>query len=221
MKTFKLYPIICGLFTATLLISNILDTKIFQFIGLDLPAGIILFPIAYIFGDFLTEVYGYGASRKVIWTGFFALILMIISIQIAIYLPPSPFWNHQSEFELMFNKLPRIIIASITAYFIGEFANSFTLAKLKVKSDGKNISLRFILSTLVGQGVDTTVFVAIAFLGLMEPMALLKITVSAWLVKVGWEVIALPITIPLVQWIKRVESEDYFDTKTNFSPFKI
>lgn len=221
MKTYKLYPIISGLFTASLLISNILDTKIFEFMGLNLPAGIIIFPIAYVFGDFLTEVYGYSASRKVIWTGFFSLIFLIISIHIAIILKPAVFWTSQKEFELILTAVPRIVLASITAYFLGEFANSFILAKLKVKTSGKFMSLRFIASTIAGQGIDTITFVLIAFSGTMDLNSLIAITLSAWLVKVLWEIIALPVTLPLVKWIKKVETEDYFDTNTNFNPFII
>jgi queuosine precursor transporter len=212
---------ITGLFAACLVISNILDTKIFSFFSLDLPGGIILFPIVYVFGDILTEVYGYSYSRRVIWTGFGALVLMVIASSIVGRLPPASFWTLQKEYNDILGKVPRIIAASITAYFLGEFANSFTLAKLKVASHGKRMPLRFVLSTFVGQFVDTTVFVLIAFAGILPSSALISITISGWLFKVVWEIIALPITLPLVKWLKKTENEDYYDRNTNFSPFKI
>lgn len=221
MKNYRFYSIITGLFVATLLIANTLDSKIFMFGSLALPAGIIIFPLAYLFGDILTEVYGYAASRKVIWTGFASVILMVITYEIAGLLPTAPFWNHQDAFNIILGNAPRIALASIVAYFVGEFCNSFVLAKMKVISAGKGMATRFVLSTLVGEGVDTIVFVLIAFAGIMTGSALLQVIVSAWLVKVGWEIIALPLTIPVVRWLKKVESEDYYDTHTNFSPFKI
>lgn len=219
MKSYKYISVITGLFTATLLISNTLDTKIFMLGSLALPAGIILFPLAYLFGDILTEVYGYAASRKVIWTGFAALLLMVVAYEIGRILPPASFWANQQAFDQVLGHVPRIVAASITAYFAGEFCNSYVLAKVKVKMDGRAMPLRFVLSTIVGQAVDTTVFVAIAFLGVFPFPELVSITISGWAVKVAWEVIALPFTLPVVRWLKRTENEDYFDRDTNFSPF--
>mgnify|MGYP006424811523 CR=1 FL=1 len=221
MKNYKYLPVITGLFAASLLISNTLDTKVFTLWSLALPAGIILFPIAYLFGDILTEVYGYGASRKVIWTGFASLTLMVIFYEIARVIEPAPFWEYQESFENVLGKVPRIVAASIAAYFFGEFTNSFVVAKMKVKSDGKGMALRFAVSTIFGQAVDTTVFVTIAFLGTMSLNDLGLIILSGWGFKVAWEIIALPISIPLVKWLKKVENEDYYDKKTNFNPFKL
>lgn len=221
MKNYKLYSFITGLFVATLLISNTLDTKIFMLGSLALPAGIILFPLVYLFGDVLTEVYGYNASRKVIWTGFASLILMVIVYEIAGMLPSASFWTHQDAFDAILGNVPRIAIASMSAYFIGEFCNSFVLAKLKVITEGKSMASRFVASTIIGEGVDTLVFVLIAFIGVMPASALMEIILSAWAVKVGWEIIALPITLPIVRWMKKVEHEDYFDNNTNFNPFHI
>ena len=221
MKSYKYYSVITGLFTASLLISNTLDTKIFMLGSLALPCGIILFPIAYVFGDILTEVYGYGASRKVIWTGFASLLLMVLTYQIAGALPAASFWEHQQDYENILGKVPRIVAASVIAYFLGEFANSFTIAKLKIKTEGKGLAKRFVASTFVGQFIDTTVFVAIAFSGSMPASALVSITISAWAFKVAWEIIALPISLPIVKWLKKVENEDYYDTVTNFNPFKV
>jgi len=224
MGNYKYYSIITGLFTASLLISNTLDTKIFMLGSLALPAGILLFPIAYVFGDVLTEVYGYGAARKVIWTGFGALILMVLFYEMARQIPPAPFWDHQQSFENIFGKVPRIVLASITAYFLGEFTNSFIVAKMKLFAKVKGtvqMAFRFLVSTIFGQAVDTTVFVAIAFLGTMAIGDLALITLSGWAFKVAWEIIALPISIPLVKWLKKAENEDYYDKDTNFNPFKL
>lgn len=219
MRNYKYLGVITGLFSATLLISNTLDNKVFMLGSLALPAGIILFPLAYLFGDVLTEVYGYGASRKVIWTGFASLVLMVLTYEIARVLPPAPFWPHQEAYVAILGRVPRIVAASITAYFAGEFCNSYVLAKVKVKMKGKAMSLRFVLSTLAGQFVDTVVFVAIAFTGVFPPAELVSLTLSAWAVKVGWEVLALPITVQAVRALKKAENEDYYDTNTNFNPF--
>lgn len=221
MRNYKFYAMITGLFASCLIISNILDTKIFHILGLDLPGGIILFPIVYVFGDMLTEVYGYSMSRKVIWTGFGALVIMVLATLIVQKLPPAAFWTLQKEYDDILGKIPRIVIASITAYFLGEFVNSYTIAKLKVRTGGKQMSLRFILSTVVGQFVDTTVFVLIAFTGLMDMNSLVMVILSGWAFKVTWEIIALPVTIPLVKWLKKKENEDYYDRNTDFNPFKL
>jgi hypothetical protein len=219
MKQFKYLGLITGLFTATLLISNTLDNKIFTLAGLALPAGIVLFPLAYVFGDVLTEVYGYATSRTVIWIGFLALALMVGSFELARILPPAPFWTHQDAYEVILGRIPRIVAASIVAYFFGEFCNSYVLAKMKVRMRGAAMPVRFVASTVVGQFVDTAVFVLIAFTGTMPRAALLTVTLSAWAVKVAWEVIALPLTVPIVKALKRAENEDHFDIDTNFNPF--
>jgi uncharacterized integral membrane protein (TIGR00697 family) len=220
-KQYRFLPVITGLFTATLLISNTLDTKIFSFGSLALPAGIILFPLAYLIGDILTEVYGYSASRKVIWTGLLSLLLMVAMYEIARLLPAASFWANQESFDKTLGHVPRIVAAGITAYFLGEFCNSYVLAKLKVKSGGRSMPIRFVLSTFVGQAVDTAVFVLIAFAGTFAPTELVSIVISAWAFKVCWEIVALPITLPIVKWLKAAENEDYFDKETNFNPFRL
>jgi queuosine precursor transporter len=221
MKNYKYFSIITGIFSACLVISNILDTKFFQIGETAFPAGIILFPIVYVFGDVFTEVYGYSQSRKAIWTGFFSLLLMVIFFEIGIRLPAASFWEEQEAFSLVLGKIPRIVLASITAYFAGEFSNSYTMAKLKLVQKGKSMPVRFILSTLVGQFVDTSIFVAIAFAGTMSLKNMGIVLVSAWLFKVGWEVVALPVSVPVVKWLKKAENEDYYDKDTNFNPFKL
>lgn len=220
-KHYKFIPFISGLFVATLIISNTLDTKIFHAFSLDLPAGIILFPLAYVFGDILTEVYGYVQARKVIWTGFLSLILMIFSYEIARTLPPAGFWPNQAAFDTVFSHVPRIALASIAAYFCGEFVNSYVLAKMKIFQKGHKMSVRFVASTLCGQCIDTAVFIVIAFAGAMPVSALLSIFISGWGVKVAWEIIALPITIPFVKFLKKHENVDVFDYDTNFNPIKL
>ncbi|MCZ2129683.1 MAG: queuosine precursor transporter [Bacteroidia bacterium] len=221
MKHYKYFSFITGIFCAALVISNILDTKLFQIGSTAFPAGIILFPIVYVFGDIFTEVYGYSQSRKAIWAGFFSLLILVVSLEIAKHLEPASFWQDQAAFETILGKVWRIAIASITAYLCGEFVNSFTMAKMKLKQKGKSMPVRFIFSTILGQAVDTSVFIIIAFSGTMSVTSMFTVFLSAWIFKVVWEVVALPISIPLVKWLKKVENEDYFDNDTNFNPFKI
>ena len=218
-RAYKHLATITGFFTATLLISNTLDNKIFVLWGLALPGGITLFPLAYLFADVLTEVYGYAASRRVIWTGLFSLGLMVLMYEIVRILPAPSFWQNQQAYDAILGRIPRIVAASIVAYFLGEFCNSFVLAKFKVRTKGRGMSVRFVVSTIIGQFVDTTVFVLIAFTGAYAVPELVSITASAWAVKVGWEILALPITLPLVNRLKKAEHEDYFDVDTNFNPF--
>lgn len=221
MKKQTYFPIITGIFCACLIVSNVLDTKFFQIGSATFPAGIILFPIVYVFGDIFTEVYGYGQSRKAIWAGFTSLVLAVVSIELARRLPAAESWNQQEAFNAILGKLPRIALASVTAYFAGEFVNSFTLAKLKVAQGGRRMPIRFVASTFVGQAVDTAVFILVAFAGTLPVSVMAEIFLSAWLFKVLWEVVALPVSLPLVGWLKRVENEDYYDKETNFSPFKL
>ena len=221
MKNYKHLSFITGIFTATLLISNTLDAKVFAIGPLTLPSGVILFPLAYIFGDVLTEVYGYSASRKVIWTGFISLLLMIVMYEVARMLPAAPFWPHQESFDTTLKHVPRIVIASISAYFAGEFCNSYVLAKSKVKMNGKSMAFRFIASTVAGQAVDTTAFVVIAFGGVFGAAEMASLILSGWAFKVAWEIVALPLTVVVVNYLKKSESEDYYDTSTNFNPFHL
>jgi hypothetical protein len=219
MKDYKYLPIITGIFTATLLISNTLDTKLFIVGPMTLTGGLLLFPLAYLFGDVLTEVYGYAASRKVIWTGFSAMLLMAGMYEIVRIIEPAPFWEHQKDYENILGKVPRIVLASIVAYFAGEFVNSYVVAKMKLKTKGKGMAIRFVVSTFAGQAVDTVIFVAIAFVGIFSFSALGEIILWGWLFKVVWEIIALPLTVRVVGWLKKVENVDYYDADTNFNPF--
>lgn len=210
-----------GFFTATLIASILLDVKIITIFGTIFPAGILVFPLAYVFGDVLTEVYGYAASRRVVWTGFAAVIVTVGLFEIAKILPHPEFWENQAAFEALFKYTPRIVLGSLTAYLCGEFVNAFVLAKMKVKLKGKKMWWRFVASTLVGEGVDTVVFCAVAFVGTMPGDVLLTMALSAWIGKVIWEIVALPISLSLANWLKKIENEDHFDKKTNFNPFSL
>ena len=221
MTNYKYLNLITGVFTATLVITNVLNTKIFMCFGFAFPAGILTFPLTFLAADALTEVYGYRVTRQVIWSGFSALLFMMLASVVAIQLPPAPFWQLQSAFASILDQVPRIVVASILAYWCGEFINSFVLARSKVRSEGKWMWLRFITSTMAGQAVDTLVFMTIAFLGVYPPSAMLTLFVSAWAFKVAWELVALPISLPFVTGLKKAESEDYFDRNTDFTPFSI
>ena len=216
----KYFSIISSMFVAVLLISNTIASKLF-FIGPFIFTGaIIIFPLSYIFGDVLTEVYGYTRSRKIIWTGFICLIFMSLVYWLVGLLPPAPGWNNQDAYNSILGIVPRIVFASIVAYFVGEFSNSFVLAKLKILTSGKHLWIRTIGSTIVGEGIDTTLFVTIAFLGVIPSNLLLLAIISGYGFKVIYEVIATPITYVFVRKLKEAEGIDTFDYNTNFNPFR-
>lgn len=219
MRQYKYLIPITGLFTATLLISNTLESKVLLLGPLELTAGTLIFPLAYLFNDILTEIYGYAASRKVIWTGFAALLLMTCFYQLAVMLPPAPLWENQTGYAATLGAVPRISLASVIAYFCGEFINSYIVAKMKIAMQGKRMGLRFIASSMAGQSIDTVIFMLIAFAGVFKGQELLTIGLTVWAVKVMWEVAALPLTLFVVKKLKEAENEDYYDTNTNFNPF--
>lgn len=221
MTHHKYLTLIAGLFTATLVITNVLNSKIFVLFGFAFPAGIVTFPLSFLAADLLTEVYGYRVTRQVIWSGFACLLFMIAAVSLAIALPPAVFWNDQPAFATVLGQIPRIVVASIAAYWSGEFCNSYVLAKSKIRTGGRSMGLRFVASTMAGQAIDTVVFMTVAFLGVFPPGAMLTLFLSSWTFKVLWEVIALPVSIPITNWLKREEQEDYFDRGTDFTPFKI
>lgn len=220
-QNFVYFEIIMALFVAVLLISNIASTKIVSIWKFTFDAGTLLFPLAYIFGDILTEVYGYRKSRKVIWIGFFAAALMSITLMIIQILPPAPGWENQKAFEVILGLTPRIVLASLIAYFAGEFSNSYILAKMKVWTKGKRLWMRTIGSTLIGEGVDTLFFCLIAFYGVLPLPLLITIIVSNYLFKVGVEILFTPITYKAVGFLKKKEHTDHYDYTTNFNPFRI
>src|ERR1700733_12368831 len=211
-------PVLTGMFTATLLVSNVLNCKLIRVGPLPMTGGLILFPLAALFSDVLTEVYGYAESRKVIWTGLASLILFVIVIQICGAWPADPTWRNQGAYDAILGSVPRIVLASLTAYFVGEFSNSYVLAKCKIRTHGRFMFLRFVLSTLVGQFIDSATFVAVAFSGKMPPRQMVLVAVTGWAIMLLWEVAALPLTLPLVRALKLHEGVDYFDVGTNFNP---
>lgn len=219
MRNLKYFDLILGLFVAVLLISNIASTKIVKLGPFDFDGGTILFPLAYIFGDVLTEVYGFKRSRRVIWLGFFCALLMSLVLMIVGELPAAAGWENQEAYQKILGLAPRIVIASLIAYFSGEFANSITLAKMKVWTKGKWLWTRTIGSTLIGEGLDTLLFVLIAFLGVLPTSLLFAVLISNYIFKCGVEIVFTPLTYRIVAFLKKHEQEDYYDYQTKFNPF--
>lgn len=207
-----------ALFVTTLIVSNIIAAKIGSFAGYFLPTAVIIFPVSYILGDVLTEVYGYAASRKVIWTGFFCNLFAVIIFAVALRVPSAPFFTGQDAFVTVLSATPRLLVASFIAYLVGEFANSYVLAKMKIRTQGKYLWMRTIGSTLVGQGLDSAVFITLAFIGTEVGGSLGALILSQWIFKTAFEVIATPITYLVVNFLKRNEGIDTYDHATNFSP---
>ena len=224
MKSYKYLDIATVTFVVVLLLSDLVaHNKIAQFHGVNFGAGLIFFPLSYLLGDILTEVYGYSKSRRVIWIGFTAVVISVLLIQVILFLPPANSWHNQKAFETVFIKAPRTVFCSIFAYWAGEFANSYTLAKMKLLTDGKYLWTRTSGSTVVGEGVDTLIFYPLAFGGLSSfPWHLIfSIMIFNYTAKVLWEVLATPVTYKVVAFLKKQENEDYYDYKTNFSPFTL
>jgi uncharacterized integral membrane protein (TIGR00697 family) len=211
---------ITGLFVAILLISNLASTKIVEVFWMTFDGGTLLFPLSYIFGDILTEVYGYRRSRKVIWIGFFSAALMSATLAVIGALPAAASWEHQEAFDAVLGLTPRIVAASLIAYWAGEFSNSYVLARMKIATDGKQLWARTIGSTLVGQGIDTLLFVLIAFGGTLPIEILRDVMVSNYLFKCGVETAFTPLTYLIVRKLKKSEGIDWYDRGTNFNPFR-
>jgi len=249
-RTYRYYDFILGAFVCVLLCSNLIGpAKIAQvhlpgfisapldwtignlcalfgypgvhFGELTFGAGVLFFPISYIFGDILTEVYGYARARRVIWSGLTALVFATIMATVVVKLPPAPGWTGQEAYESIFGQTPRIVLASITAFFCGEFANSYTLAKMKIWTNGRKLWTRIVGSTVVGEGVDSLVFYPAAFLGVWETKMVLTVMASNYVLKVLWEILATPLTYRVVAALKRAEHEDYYDRDTRFTPFSV
>jgi queuosine precursor transporter len=219
MKEYRFFTLITAVFVAVLLISNVASSKILVLGPFTFDGGTIIFPISYIFGDILTEVYGYRKSRQVIWIGFACAILMTAVFAVVGLLPPAADWNGQEAYNRILGTTPRIVAGSLVAYFAGEFSNSFLLAKMKIFTRGRWLFSRTIGSTVVGQGVDTLFFVMIAFAGSYSWNTILAIIVSNYVFKVAFEVIATPVTYGVVGFLKRKENVEIFDYQTNFNPF--
>ncbi len=218
---YKYYDIILGLFVAVLLISNVASSKVLALGPFTFDGGTLLFPISYIFGDILTEVYGYKRSRRVIWTGFFCALMMSAVFMIVGKLTPAADWGNQEAYDKILGLTPRIVLASLIAYFSGEFSNSYTLAKMKIMTKGKWLWSRTIGSTIVGEGVDTLLFVMIAFYGVFSNDLLIAIMISNYVFKVAFETILTPATYGVVKFLKKNEGIDTYDHKTNFNPFAL
>lgn len=212
---------IAVLFVATLMISNTVAVKIVQIGSFFFTGAIFIFPLTYIFGDILTEVYGYRASRKIIWSGLIANFIMSLSYFFVQNLPSAPFWPNQGAYEMILGIVPRIVLASIVGYFVGEFCNSYVLSKMKILMKGKHLWARTISSTVVGEGVDTFLFVVIAFIGTIPTGSLLMVILSGYLFKVFYEILATPLTYLIVNKLKKAESVDVYDVGVNYNPFSL
>jgi queuosine precursor transporter len=224
-RSYRYYEFVMAAFVTVLICSNLIGpAKIVQ-IG-EMPAfgaGLLFFPISYVFGDVLTEVYGYARARRVIWAGFAGLAFAAVMAAVVVALPPAPFWKNQEAYEIAFGTTWRIALSSMFAYFCGEFANSFVLAKMKIMTQGRWLWTRTIGSTIVGEAVDSALFYPLAFYnsGIMPNEVLPAILLAQFVGKVGVEVVFTPITYKVVGFLKRAEKEDYFDRDTNFSPFTL
>ncbi len=218
MRISSWFLLISVLFVTCLITANIIAVKLIDLFGLVLPAAVIIFPLSYIIGDVLTEVYGYAAARRVIWLGFLCNLVAVIAIWIAGLLPPASFWQGQNAYAAILGYTPRLLGASFIAYLIGEFANSFVLAKMKVATNGRWLWTRTIGSTIVGEGLDSLVFISIAFAGVIPLEGLANAIVAQWGVKVAYEILATPLTYWVVVRLKRAEGVDVYDRDTNFNP---
>jgi uncharacterized integral membrane protein (TIGR00697 family) len=209
------FVIVVAVFISALITANIIAVKLVDIFGFVLPAAVIIFPLSYIFGDILTEVYGYSQARRVIWLGFLCNLLVVGAIWVAQILPAASFWDGQSAYERILGFTPRLLAASFIAYLVGEFANSFVLA------NGRWLWTRTIGSTLVGQGLDSLVFITVAFLGVTPLNALPSIIVTQWLAKTAYEALVTPLTYLIVNFLKQQEGLDVFDRETRFNPLRV
>src|SRR2546422_8159500 len=212
---------LAALFVTCLLTANTLAAKLVTVGGVVLSAAIVIFPVSYIVGDVLTEVWGYGPARRVIWLGFGCNALMVAAIWLGGEIPAAPFWKGEAAYSEILGQTPRVLVASFVAYLAGEFANSFVLAKMKILTPGRWLWTRTIGSTVVGQALDSTVFVALAFAGSVPPGVLLGIMAGQWIVKVLYEAAATPLTYAAVAWLKGSEGIDVYDDATDFNPIRL
>lgn len=222
IRQYKYFDWIMVSFVTLLLCTNLIGAaKVVEIAGFSFGGTLIFFPLTYLFGDVLTEVYGYKYSRKVIWAGFLAMGFATFVTWLIVVLPPAPGWENQREVEIVFKATPRLALASMLAYFCGEFVNSYVVAKLKIWTQGAFLWVRLFLSTVFGEAVDSVIIFPVAFYGIWSTELLLKVMFTSYVFKVLWELLAMPLTYPLVRFLKRVENEDYYDYQTNFSPFSL
>jgi len=223
VRQFRYFDFVMAAFVAILLLSNVIGAgKVAQLNGFTFGAGILFFPLSYVIGDVLTEVYGYGRARRCVWAGFVAVLFMAFMAWVVVALPPAASWGNQAAYEQVFGQVPRIVFASVAAFWAGEFVNAYVLARMKIWTGGKYLWSRTIGSTIFGQGVDSLIFYPLAFWGAdgWTHELVLTVMVTNWALKVGWEVLLTPVTYAVVGWLKRAEGVDVFDEGTNFSPFK-
>ena len=214
-------PLVTGLFVTVLIISNIIAVKLVTIGPLVVTAAIVLFPVSYILADVLTEVYGYAVARRTIWIGFLCNLVAVLAIMAGGLIPAAPFWDGQDAYDAILGYSSRLLAASFVAYLGGEFLNAFVLAKLKLRTGGRHLWLRTIGSTLVGQAVDSAVFVVVAFAGVLPTEALLAAAVSQWAAKSLYEALATPLTYLVVGFLKRSEGIDHYDRQTRFNPLAL
>ena len=224
-RHFRYYDFVMAAFVAVLLLSNVIGAAKPAVIEIGgepwvFGAGILFFPLGYVIGDVLTEVYGYARARRVIWAGFAGLIFMAFMSWVVVSLPPAEGWEGQAAYESVFGQVPRIVLASIVAFWAGEFVNSYVMARMKIWTQGAHLWTRTIGSTVVGQGVDSFLFYPLAFWGVWENEAVIMVMVTNWGLKVLWEAVLTPVTYAVVGWLKRKEGVDLFDDGTDFTPFK-
>jgi hypothetical protein len=222
----RYYDLVMAAFVTILLLSNVIGAGKVATVSLPglgawpFGAGILFFPVSYVIGDVLTEVYGYARARRCIWAGTAALLFMALMSWIVVALPPDPDWTGQAAYEAVFGQVPRIVLASIAAFWAGEFVNSLVLAKMKLVTQGRHLWTRTIGSTVAGQAVDSLIFYPLAFWGVWEGDTLLKVLLTQWALKVGWEAALTPVTYAVVGFLKRREGIDVFDRSTDFTPFR-
>jgi hypothetical protein len=227
---FKYYDFAMAAFVAILICSNLIGAaKLVQFFEFRIGswnvgvfgAGILFFPLSYVLGDVLTEVYGYARARRVVWAGFSAVLFMAFMAWVVVSMPPAPGWEGQSAYEEVFGLTPRIVFASVIAFWAGELSNAFVMARMKVWSGGKHLYQRTIGSTVVGQGVDSLLFYPIAFIGVWSLTQVMTVLATNYVLKVLWEALLTPVTYRMVGALKRVEGVDVYDTQTEFTPFSV
>jgi len=209
---------VTAVFITCLITANITAVKLIDVFGFTLPAAVIIFPISYIFGDVLTEVYGYQQARRVIWLGFFCNLIAVIAIWLGQLLPAASFWDGQEAYAQILGYTPRLLVASFLAYLVGEFANSYVLAKMKLATNGRWLWMRTIGSTVIGQGLDSLIFITLAFVGTIPTAGLTSAIVTQWLFKSAYEAVATPITYKVVNFLKEQEGIDVYDRDVSFNP---
>ncbi len=209
------------LFAASLLISNIIASKIMMIGPLAVPAGVLVFPLAYILNDVITEIWGYSKARLIIWAGFAVNLLMVFFFTLTLAVPAAPFWEGQAAFAAVLGSTPRIVAASLLAYLLGSFLNAWIMSRFKVKTKGKGFSLRAVLSTVIGEGADSAIFISVAFAGLFPTAALMTMMATQALVKIAFEIVVLPLTVAVVNKVKKMEGTEAFDYKISYNPFRL